>query len=271
MSNPFKLTVSAALALCFAASACAKDFLIVAVPIDPPWKFYKEDGEQLTGIDIDVIQAVHMETGITFELKPMPFNRAVVEFRNGNVDILTGIGDMYATKYKIKRSKTPYVMGIEQHAYMKSTDDFFVKRYDHMYPHHLGVIKNFTYDERLNDDPLLTKDYSEDSGYLFGKLIEGQLDLIITNEWEKNYYLSTHGLPEQTIVPTKLKLEYNGDRYFGFSKNVDQATANKIDKALNKLTVDRVIDHILDRYWDKYLLSPAEYNVAEASESSKGE
>lgn len=64
----------------------AQKTLQVAVNIGPPWAFYQE-GEGVTGIDVEIIRQIFNEMGYDTEFHLLGYNRLIKEFNEGRYDI----------------------------------------------------------------------------------------------------------------------------------------------------------------------------------------
>lgn len=246
-------------AVFMAVSFCAfsKDFFVVALPVEGPWNYFQEDGEQLTGIDIDILRAISRESGYKFEFKPMSPSRAMAELKNDNIDAIAGVSSNFATVNGLLFTK-PYMSDISQMVYQKPDAQKPVTKYKDLYTHVVGVIRTFSYFDELDDDPLITKEYSEDPEILFGKLNSGELDTVVASEWESAYYLTTHSLPLHTFVPASVNLtkhRYQTDRVIAFAKGFDRGVLKKIQRTIIVLSEDNIISTIVDSYWSKFMNS----------------
>lgn len=56
----------------------------------PPFEYLSDSGVY-TGFNVDIMNAVSIETGIRFEYYPMPWNEAVQAMRSGKVDAIQGM------------------------------------------------------------------------------------------------------------------------------------------------------------------------------------
>ena len=139
-------------AVFMAVSFCAfsKDFFVVTLPVEGPWNYFQEDGEQLTGIDIDILRAISRESGYKFEFKPMSPSRAMAELKNDNIDAIAGVSSNFATVNGLLFTK-PYMSDISQMVYQKPDAQKPVTKYKDLYTHVVGVIRTFSYFDELDD------------------------------------------------------------------------------------------------------------------------
>ncbi len=258
MSMIKKLLCAAVLAVftVLASPVLAKDVFVVGIPVEGPWNFFQDDGEQLTGIDIDVVRTLGRESGFKFEFKPMPASRALVDLKNENIDAVAGMSTHMADTNGFPRLKNPYMAGIRQYVYQKSDAARPVQKYSHLYSHVVGIIRTFSYFDELDDDPLIVKDYSDDPEIQFGKLLSGELDVVVASEWEAAYYMATHKLERHTFVPAAVNLENHrcdADRVMAFGPSFDRGIIRKLQRTLDVLVSDGLVESIADSYRTRFL------------------
>ncbi len=78
-----------------------KEYKVIKVAGDnnfPPFEYLSSTGVY-TGFNVDVIQAVSLETGLNIEYYPMPWSDALQALREGRVDMVQGM------KYSLARSE----------------------------------------------------------------------------------------------------------------------------------------------------------------------
>lgn len=233
----------------------AKDFVLVGSPIEPPWKYYEYNKDLeidiLVGIDLDILREVSRRTNLKFEFKKLDYSRALVELKNNNIDLLAGVTKGLAQKNAIKTPSWAYVEKLPQNVYYASNKKLKLKRYEDLYTNLVGVIKSFGHDDRLDDDPLLIKEFSTNGLDLFEKLTKGQLDAVIASDWEKSYFAPKVSTKEVEII-TDFTLNNTVDRYLAYSSKVPQYMQRKIEESLDQMIEDGTLDKILDKYFKKF-------------------
>lgn len=226
----------------------AKEFLVVGSPIEPPWKYYQNGTDILTGIDIDILQELQKRTKIKFETKTMTFPRSLIELKQGNVDMMIGISGKKAQNEGLKVSPWAYIDNIITKVYVLNTMQAKIHKYEDMYSYTIGIIKNFNYDERFDDDPLLRKELSEDVIDLFKKLASGYIDAIVATDWEKNYVMPQITLNNNRNIISQYSLNKKNGRYIAYSKNVSFYQIKLIEDTMDEMIEDGTIAKILDKY-----------------------
>ncbi len=240
-------------ALLLSTFSFAKDFLVLAVPTAAPWVYTQDDGETLTGIDIDVLRTVSRESGYKFEFKPMSYSRSLHELKNGNIDGIAGVSTNYAKVHGFKYIKTPYLSDVTQHIYQRSDEKNIIQKYANLYTRIVGVIKSFSYAEELTEDPLINIEFSEDPNFIFDKIVKKDLDTVVSSDWDVSYYLKSHNLPLHYFVPVTFRSgkTFTSDRSIIFSSKIDNGTISKIQRTMKVLIDDKILDTVLDSYWEQ--------------------
>jgi polar amino acid transport system substrate-binding protein len=98
----------------------------------PPFEYLTESGVY-TGFNVDVMNAISIETGLKFEFYPMPWNQAIQALHEGKVDAIQGM------KYSKERDK---VYDFSDR-YFTSTQAIFVRK-DNLYIRQLKDLKHRT-------------------------------------------------------------------------------------------------------------------------------
>lgn len=98
----------------------------------PPFEYLTESGVY-TGFNVDVMNAISIETGLKFEFYPMPWNQAIKALHEGKVDAIQGM------KYSKERDK---IYDFSDR-YFTSTQAIFVRK-DNLYIRQLKDLKHRT-------------------------------------------------------------------------------------------------------------------------------
>lgn len=261
----FKKFLAGSLAALVSFAASAKDFVVVGSLIEPPWKYYEYNSELemelLVGIDIDIFREIQRRTNLKFEYKRLEYSRALVELENNNIDILAGVTKSLSEKKALKVPSWPYIEKLPENVYHSSKKQLKTKRYQDLYSYSVGLIRSLSYDDRLDDDPLINKEYSEDGLDLFKKLVSGQIDAIIASDWEAAYFSRLLGSSDDVQVVTDFTLNDTTDRYMAYSAKLPQYIQRKIEEALDQMIEDGTLDRILDKYFKK--IHPEAQSAAE--------
>lgn len=242
-----------AFTLLFSTCAVARDFFILAVPTVAPWAYTQDDSDQLTGIDIDLLRTISRESGYKFEFKPMSYSRSIQELKKENIDGIAGVSTEYAKIHGFKYIHHPYLENVVQNVYQRADDENIIHKYSQLYTRIVGMIKSFSGAEELNEDPLINKEFSEDPNFLFDKLVNKELDIVVGSDWEASHYLQSRRKPLHYFVPVTFKSGKTimTDRTIIFSPKVEDGAIRKIDRTVDVLINDKILDNILDSYWEK--------------------
>ncbi|WP_285768474.1 transporter substrate-binding domain-containing protein [Peribacillus sp. SI8-4] len=151
----------------------------------PPFEYLSDSGVY-SGFNVDIMNAISIETGIRFEYYPMPWNEAVHALRSGRVDAIQGM------KYNQEREET-YDFSAP---YFTSSQGIFVLK-DNMYIRNIEDLKGRKVAVQKGDvaSGLVTKvdqldlvetDNQQEAVQL---LIDGKVEAFIGNRITGQYFL----------------------------------------------------------------------------------
>ncbi len=204
----------------------------------PPYE-YKE-GEKFVGIDVEIANAIASELGATLEIVDMEFDSIITSVVQGEVNM--GIAGMTVNEERLKEVdfSSSYATGVQvvivpEDSEIASIDDLAGKK--------IGTQLGTTGDMYSKDD------FGEENVTSYGKgadaviaLKGGDVDaVIIDNEPAKAFVAENEGLK---ILETEYAVE---DYAIAISKDNADLLAD-VNKALEKLTAEGIIDEIIAKY-----------------------
>ncbi len=204
----------------------------------PPYEYY--EGGKVTGIDVEIAEAIAEKLDLTLEVEDMEFNSIIAAVQSGKADIgVAGMtvredrlvnvdfSDSYATGYQ--------VIIVKEDSDIASPDDLAGKK--------VGV------QEATTGDIYITEDYGDEAVERYNKgteavlaLSQGKVDaVVIDREPAKSFVASTPGLK---ILDTEYTVE---DYAIAVSKE-NTALKDEINAALKELKEDGTLQSIIDKY-----------------------
>ena len=204
----------------------------------PPYE-YKE-GEEFVGIDVDIANAIAAELGATLEIVDMEFDSIITSVVQGEVNM--GIAGMTVNEERLKEVdfSSSYATGVQvvivpEDSAIASIDDLAGKK--------IGTQLGTT------GDMYSKGDFGEENVTSYGKGADAVIALkggdveavIIDNEPAKAFVAENEGLK---ILETEYAVE---DYAIAISKDNADLLAD-VNKALEKLTAEGVIDEIIAKY-----------------------
>ncbi|WP_229595769.1 substrate-binding periplasmic protein [Pseudodesulfovibrio sediminis] len=220
--------------------------VVVAVDHFPPWKIIDE--EKISGIDIELVQALLAEVGMTPKLFPCPWSRALSMMKTGQADMISGILKrperektmiFIAPPYKTKSRKAFYIR--------TGTRD--IVSYEDLSNLTIGVQHDAIYFDRFDTDQSLRKAPVHEDKLNFKMLAAGRVDTVIITESIGDYLVADLGLNSRITKAT-----YCHDKavpvYFAVSrKSPLAARVKELSEAAQRLSESGVFDRIIADYF----------------------
>lgn len=218
-----------------------------------PYMFRDDNGE-LTGLDIELLQAVFKEMGCTLRYVEMPFKRHLLQLEKGQVDLATSVQirpdrELYAI------FSAPY-RNSEMNLYLRTENVtlFPEKSLEDMLSRgvRIGVVRGYYYGETVREllaNEKTAAQFEEETSdtlnvrKVLGYRINGLLadPIVITHELRKNGNtgaLSRHPVPVHSAA-----------FYFMFSrKSVKPEFIEAFNDALGRTAQSGVLATIIDKY-----------------------
>lgn len=211
----------------------------------PPYEYY--EGDTVTGIDVEIAQAIAEKLGLTLQVEDMEFDSIISSIKGGKADI--GMAGMTVTEERLEEVNftESYATGVQviivtEDSDITSADDLFAEGANHT----IGVQLTTTGDLYTTDDieaaGLGTVDRYNKGADAVMALKNGKVDcVVIDNEPAKAFVEANEGLK---ILETEYVTE---DYAIAVSKD-NEALHTAVDAALQELIADGTVQSILDKY-----------------------
>ena len=224
-----------------------KEKLVMATNAEfPPYEYYGDDGE-VTGIDVEIAQAIADKLDLKLQVEDMNFDSIITAVQSGKVDV--GIAGMTVTEDRLKNVNftDSYATGVQvvivkEGSDITTVDDLVADGANHS----IGVQSGTTGDIYCTDDiegkKLGTVERFNKGADAVQALIAGKIDcVVIDNQPAKEFVAANSGLK---ILDTEYVTE---DYAIAIKKGNDKLT-DKINDALKELKDEGKIQEILDKY-----------------------
>ncbi|SHE50993.1 amino acid-binding domain sensor histidine kinase [Seinonella peptonophila] len=160
----------------------------------PPFEFLSENGVY-TGFNVDVMNAISIQTGIRFEFVPMPWEQAIKALHRGQVDAIQGM------KYSVARDR---VYDFSK-PYFTSRQAIFVRK-DNLYVRELKDIKKMRVAVQKGDiaNELIQSDHGNQLVEVMNQqeaiqlLADGKVDAFVGNRITGQYFVQT--MKKQSMI-----------------------------------------------------------------------
>lgn len=220
-----------------------------------PWEPYQyQDGENITGLDNDLVKAIFKQANCQINFVKRPWARALKEIEAGSIDLASGASmnderKQYAHFSIPYRDETMVLMvrkGEASKYDLRKITDIAGIQFE------LGVVRDFYYgdDHKAGlEDPTYNKKVSEvqDDTANLKKLAAKRTDGILIDKYVGPYLAKQMGIYDQFEVHP---VPINSDNiYLMFSqKTVTPVFVDSINTAIDTLKDNGELDTILQRY-----------------------
>lgn len=221
--------------------------LVVSSPY-PPFVIQNSNPDYL-GIDIDIIKEIYKTQNIEIEVKIVPWNIALDQIKRGTADLIPAISYTDERAVYIDFSE-PYREQIKSILFAKSGSNVEINSYEDLKKYKIGIIGSYNYSSNFINDPEIQKDASSNESIMFKKLLKGQIDALLINEYAGYYYIKNNNLGNKVRkMNFTFTEELTTDTRMGFSKTNN--LSNMVDifnTGYKKLLKSGIINNIEKKY-----------------------
>ena len=205
----------------------------------PPYEFY--EGEDIVGIDVDLVKAIADKLEMEFDIADMDFNAIIPAVQSGKVTI--GAAGMTITEERMKEVAFTDTYYTGRQVIIVREDDTEITGPDDLEGKKIGVQLGTTGDIYASDD------YGDDNIERFNKgmeavqsLIQGKIDVVIIDDQPaKTFIEKNEGLK---ILDT----EYVVEDYAMALQIGNDELLEEINAAIKELKEDGTLDSIIAQY-----------------------
>ncbi|MGH4120405.1 methyl-accepting chemotaxis protein [Clostridium sp.] len=224
------------------------DKLVVATSPYPPFIIYNEKDKSLSGVDIEIIKEIYKRNNIDVEFKITTWNTSLKMVEEGLSDILPTIS--YNSKRENFLDFTEAYRDTSKYVFLTRKDsNVKINNFNDLYKYKIGVIKDYNYSNKFSNDKKINKIENANEDTMFDKLIKGQVDTILINDFSGKYYSKTNKLGNLLMEQETSFEEKDSDTRLGFSK-VNNLSVNikQFEDGYKQLKEDGTIDKIIKKY-----------------------
>ena len=232
-------------------SITSSDTKTIIAGISPyaPYSILNENGT-VTGMDVDILLEAFKMSNINVQLMNCTWDGSLKLLEQGLVDVIPTVGYSKERESYMHFSRE-YRLSSVYAFYTLKDSNVIINKYEDLYKYKIAV-QNFKYNEKFQKDKRLIKDNSADIATMYNKLLKGQIDTFIANEYTANYFFKMNGIKGQ-IIKQKLYFEVkDSDARMAFSRknNLDEYI-DIFNKNINKMISEGTIDKIDNKYLNK--------------------
>ncbi len=211
----------------------------------PPYEYMLNDKPD--GVMLDIIPIIFKRAQVPFDLKFLPFKRALKEIDNGKID---GLFIFYKTpeRMKIIDYSEPIVESSLVFFVRKDSDLKFEKLED-LKGKKIGALLGYKYSDEFDVYTDFKRDDASTHETNLKKLSMGRTDAYICDKTVGIYTaVKENVMSELKILPIPLKVR---GLYMGFTKGKHRDVINKINPIIKSMTASGEIDKIIDEFITK--------------------
>jgi len=231
---------------CSGSSAKDKKYIIATDVTYAPFEF--EDNGKYAGIDIELLDAIAISEGFTYELKPMDFGGIIPGIQANQIDgAIAGISITDERKLTVDYTDAYYDSGV---AIVAKVNSALVSEAD-LEGKTFAVKKGTagaTYAESIKDKYGATLIYFNDTPSMFQAVTSGNADVCFEDYPVAQYKFKTEATPELKVIGDKVTSTPYG---FIVKKGANPELIEMFNAGLAKLKANGEYQKIVDKYIGK--------------------
>ncbi|MGM0888538.1 MAG: transporter substrate-binding domain-containing protein [Bacillota bacterium] len=235
---------------CFPSAVHSEAQKVIRVAGDnnfPPFEYLSDSGVY-TGFNVDILNAISIETGIRFEYYPMPWNEAVQAMRSGKVDAIQGM------KYNQEREEiydfsAPYFTSSQGIFVLK--DNMYIRKIEDLKGRKVAVQKGDVASGLLSKVDRLQLVETNNQQEAVQSLIDGKVDAFIGNRITGQYFLQKN--EQQSLIKIVGEpLDNTNYAVAVMPKNKELLTL--FNQAISQIKKDGTYEKIEKKWFGEYIL-----------------
>ncbi len=218
------------------------------IVIDPWPPFTINEGQQITGTDVDIIKAVFDQLKIPINLKEYPWKRCLLMMENREADAILGASITPERKAFLFFPDEFVSEGITVFFIKKEKEVAFTGLQD-LNELRAGALLGYSYCEEIDNSPFMKKaDRVPRLDQNFNKLLLDRIDFLIEVDAVGFYTAKKMGVSDQIrIIPNAYYCR--GGNYLAFAKKEGhEQLAQKFSQALRVFKTSKEYRQILQQY-----------------------
>ncbi|WP_230077451.1 transporter substrate-binding domain-containing protein [Brevibacillus sedimenti] len=232
----------------YPANASAGDVLRVVFDKElPPFSYTDEHGD-VSGFNIELIQAIAEQNGFELEFVPLEWEDAVSYLLHGKADVLLGM--KYTSRYDqvVDFSESFFTMS---EVLLVPKDDNEIYTLNHLKDKVVAVQRGNTGMDLVQDIRRVKLLVSFNQRDALDNLMRGRADAFIGNRWTAAYFLDKAGRSDDFEMRSGL---INPTDYAFAVREGNYALLDKLNKGLNQLYRDGTYTRLYSQYFEPYSL-----------------
>ncbi|SHE34939.1 polar amino acid transport system substrate-binding protein [Seinonella peptonophila] len=219
----------------------------------PPFEYFSSSGVY-SGFNVDMMNAISLQTGIRFEFYPMPWNQAIQALHQGKIDAIQGM------KYSVEREKTysfskPYFLSSQ--AIFVRSDNIHIQEVADLIQNRVAVQRGDVAHDLLKRGSQIKLIEVDNQNEAIQLLSKNKIDAFVGNRITGQYFIQkNHKQKQIKIVGDPLDPQ-------AYSLAVMPKNSHLIpiiNEGIDKVKQSGIYDQIEHKWFGEYIL-PAKLNV----------
>lgn len=233
------------LGLLFTCLAHGAPTLTVVTDVWPPFRMLAQD-EQFYGLDIDILRRLQARSGITLELKRVPWGRALKQMQTGQADLMIGLAHTPERAAFVDYLQPAYYQ-CRPAFYGKAAAVARLRTYQDLQGQEVGYVLNSAYFAPFDDDSQIDKHGVPTEDQLQRMVERGHLPLMIGTDCQVDYALSQRN--EAGLMKASYRPPHPVLLYLGMSKHSPhRALGPPLAQALQEMVASGEIEALAQPY-----------------------
>jgi len=227
----------------FWANSVNAQYIVLGYVDFPPYEF-KDDDDKPRGMLVTIVQTLFERAEISLVLKYLPFTRAYISTKRGEID---GLFNFYKTENRLDSFDytEPIIRNPLTFFVQKSSAMQFDKLYD-LKGLKIGIIRGYSYGTVFDESQLFIREAADSHESNFYKLMHGRIDTYLCDKLAGIHVATKNNLmSELRILPTPLIVM---DGHIGFTKGKHEKVINLIDRIIIAMHRNGEIEKIVNQY-----------------------
>ncbi|MFD0826311.1 transporter substrate-binding domain-containing protein [Neobacillus sp. M.A.Huq-85] len=216
----------------------------------PPFEYLSDSGVY-SGFNVDVMNAISIQTGMKIEYYPMPWNQALQALKSGKVDAIQGMKN-YPSRRKTYAFSKDYF--ISSQAIFVLKDNMYIRQIENLEGKKVAVQQSDVSNEllnKVNHVKLIKTDNQQQAVQL---LIKGKVDAFVGNRITGQYVLQKIGKQSQIKIVGE---EINPTEYSIAVLPKNKALLTTFNKGISQIKKDGTYEKIVKKWFGEYIMPSA--------------
>lgn len=222
--------------------------LYYAAPHFPPWDINTE-GNEVKGINADIIRSIAKELGLTFEPIQCPWKRCLSLLEHGKIDMAGTVGRKPERERYLHFIEPTYAKVPDQVFYLPINSEFEIRAYEDLYQSKgIGIERGARVSPRFDEDTKLRKEDKAELIQIIKMLNSGRLEVVAGNEMVMDYMIKKKGM-QGKFRKAKFRFVSDGMEYLAISKKSPHAERlAEISRIVHKMKESGKIQEYIQNY-----------------------